>query len=89
MKSSPSSSESRFIKISPFKNPGFNPNAPVIPVSSSIVKIASIGPCSMSLASRIASDVATPIPLSAPSVVPVAFTHPPSICGLIGSVSKL
>ena len=47
--------------------------APVSPVSSSIVNSSSSGPCTSSLDSRIASMVATPIPLSEPSVVPVAL----------------
>ena len=84
----PSSSESRFINISPFSRPGFKPNAPVIPVSSSTVKSASIGPCSISFDSSTASAVATPIPLSPPRVVPVAFTQPSTMRGLIGSFRK-
>ncbi len=39
-----SSSESRFISISPLSRPFLSPKAPVIPVSSSIVNRASRGP---------------------------------------------
>ena len=88
MKSSPSSSESRFNRISPFMKPSFKANAPVNPVSSSTVNRHSNGPCSMVSSARIASSVATPIPLSAPSVVPLAFIHSPSISVSIGSTRK-
>ena len=85
---SPSSSESRFRRISPFTVPGFNPNAPNIPVSSSLVMRASNGPCFRSLASSTAMMAATPSPLSAPRVVPFAFTQSPSIYVSMGSFSK-
>ena len=45
IKSSPSSSESRFSKISPFMKPSFKAKAPVSPVSSSTVNRHSRGPC--------------------------------------------
>ena len=86
--SSPSSSESRFNRISPFINPSFRANAPVSPVSSSTVNKHSNGPCSIVSSARIASSVATPMPLSAPNVVPFAFSHSPSISVSIGSVRK-
>ena len=88
IKISPSSSESRFKRISPLIKPSFRANAPVSPVSSSTVNRHSSGPCSMLSSARIASSVATPIPLSAPSVVPLAFSHSPSISVSIGSVRK-
>ena len=62
--------------------------APVIPVSSSIVNSASRAGCSISLLSKIAIILATPKPLSAPSVVPLAFTQSPSTYILIPLVSK-
>ena len=86
--SSPSSSESILIRISPSRIPAFKPKAPVIPVSSSIVNRPSIGPCCRSSDSRTLIAAATPIPLSAPRVVPSAVTQPSSIKGSIGSVSK-
>ena len=76
---SPSSSESRFIRISPLRIFGSRLKAPVIPVSSSIVNSASTGPCSISFDSSTAIAAATPIPLSAPRVVPFAVTHSPSM----------
>ncbi len=75
----PSSSLSRFISMLPVMNPDFSPAAPVSPVSSSRVKRHSIGPCSMSSESSIASSMAQPMPSSAPSVVPRAFIQSPSI----------
>ena len=79
MKSSPSSSESRFSKMSAFMNPSFKAKAPVNPVSSSTVKRHSSGPCSMLSSANMAKAAATPMPLSAPKVVPLAFIHSPSI----------
>ena len=84
----PSSSESRFMSISPVMNPAFMPIAPVSPVSSSRVKTHSIGPCSMSSLARIASSIATPIPSSAPSVVPFAPIHSPSTYVCMASLWK-
>ncbi|CSC09749.1 Uncharacterised protein [Vibrio cholerae] len=55
------------------------PKAPVMPASSSIVSRTSIGPCWISLEASTARQEAMPIPLSAPSVVPLAVTHSPSI----------
>ena len=43
----------------------------------------------MSVLSITASAAATPTPLSAPSVVPSAFSQSPSRFTLMGSVSKL
>ncbi|MNS57681.1 hypothetical protein D3C72_905770 [compost metagenome] len=68
--------------------PPFRFKAPVIPVSSSIVNKASIAGCGISLLSRIAIIVATPSPLSAPSVVPRARTQSPSTYISIPCVSK-
>ena len=53
--------------------PALRFKAPVMPVSSSIVNNASIAGWGMVSLSKIAIIVATPIPLSAPSVVPFAF----------------
>ena len=85
---SSSSSVSRFKRISPFKMPLSNPIAPVIPVSSSMVKSASKLGCSMAVEAKTAIIEATPKPLSAPSVVPSAVTQSPSTSILIPSVSK-
>ena len=76
---SPSSSESRFINMSPSIKPSFIEKAPVNPVSSSTVNTHWIGPCSISSEARIANSAAIPIPLSAPNVVPFALNHSPSI----------
>ena len=62
--------------------------APVRPVSSSIVNSNSSGPWIRSVASMIASMVATPIPLSEPRVVPDAVRYSPSRRGLIVSWVK-
>lgn len=88
MNNSPSSSESRFSRMSPLMKPSCKAKAPVSPVSSSTVNRHSTGPCSILSSARMASSVATPIPLSAPSVVPLAFSHSPSISVSIGSVRK-
>ena len=74
--------------MSPSIVPGFNPNAPYIPVSSSAVIRATNGPCFRVLSSMMAMIAATPIPLSEPKVVPLALTHSPSMYVLIGSFSK-
>ena len=59
-----------------------------MPVSSSIVNKASIAGCLISVEAKTLIIAATPKPLSAPKVVPWAFTHSPSIFILIPSVSK-
>ena len=76
---SSSSSVSRLRRISPVKKLGSKPKAPVIPVSSSMVKSASILGCGISVLSKILMIAATPKPLSAPKVVPFALTQSPSI----------
>mmetsp|Transcript_49587 Transcript_49587/g.124685 ORF Transcript_49587/g.124685 Transcript_49587/m.124685 type:complete len:226 (+) Transcript_49587:642-1319(+) len=63
-------------------------SAPPMVVSSSTVKRHSSGPCFASGSRSSASIAAQPMPSSAPSVVPVAFNHSPSIRQLIGSLSK-
>ena len=88
MKISPSSSESRLSKIRPLKSLGSNFSAPVSPVSSSTVKIHSIGPCCTVGSAMTARAAATPIPSSAPSVVPSAWSQSPFIIASIGSFSK-
>ena len=60
--------------------------APIIEVSSVAVKIASILQ-GMSL-SKMANICATPIPLSAPRVVPFAFKYPFSSITSIASLAK-
>ena len=85
----PQVSESRFSRISPCSMFSGRSLAPNIPVSSSAVISASTGPCFRSFASMTERMAATPKPLSAPSVVPFAFTHSPSIHGWMGSVTKL
>ena len=64
--------------MSPFSQFGRMPFAPSMPVSSVAVISTSIGPCGMSFDNSTAIPVATPMPLSAPSVVPSAVTHSPS-----------
>ena len=88
MKISPSSSESRLTRYLPVSIPSPSSNAPVRPVSSSTVNSASTGPCSTVSSSITASAAAMPIPQSAPSVVPSARTHSPSIRVRMGSLSK-
>jgi len=88
MKISPSSSESRLTRYLPVSISSPSSKAPVRPVSSSTVKSASTGPCSTEGSIRTASAAAMPIPQSAPSVVPSALTHPPSMRVRIGSRSK-
>ena len=85
----PQVSESRLKRMSPCSSPPGSALAPNMPVSSSAVMSASTGPCFISLDSITAMMAATPSPSSAPSVVPLAFTHSPSIQGSMGSVSKL
>ena len=79
---------SKFKSISPVRSPPFKPFAPVIPVSSSMVNKASIAGCWISSLSKTAIIVATPRPLSAPSVVPFALTQSPSTYISIPCVSK-
>ena len=83
-----SSSVSKFKRMSPFSIPPLRPKAPVIPVSSSIVNKASMAGWAISLLSKIAIMVATPRPLSAPSVVPLARTQSPSTYMSIPCLSK-
>ncbi len=61
--------------------------APSMFVSSSDVKTHSRYGVIVSL-SRNASIIATPMPLSAPSVVPLAFSQPSSIYEVMGSLEK-
>ena len=77
--SSPSSSVSRLSSISPSSSPAGRSLAPYIPVSSSAVISASMGPCFRSVDSITAIIAATPRPSSAPRVVPFAFTQSPSM----------
>ena len=70
------------------KKPGSRRCAPVRPVSSSIVKSISSGPCSSERSSATASAAATPMPLSAPRVVPLARSTLPSRTSSIGSFVK-
>ena len=88
MSISSSSSVSIFNKISPVRIPPLRFKAPVIPVSSSIVNKASIAGCLIVVDSKIAIIIATPNPLSAPSVVPLARTQSPSTYISIPWVSK-
>ena len=88
MKISPSSSESRLMRYLPVSISSPSSKAPVRPVSSSTVKSASTGPCCTAGSIMTASAAAMPMPQSAPSVVPSALTHPPSMCVRIGSLSK-
>jgi len=65
--------------MSPCSSPFSRPFAPSMPVSSVAVNRASSGPCFSVRSSSTARIAATPIPLSAPSVVPSAVTQPPSM----------
>src|ERR1017187_6062316 len=89
IQSVPSSSPSRFRKYFARSSPAGNSEAPVRPLSSSMVKRNSNGPWATSSLSITASAAATPTPLSAPSVVPSAFNQSPSRTRRMGSVSKL
>jgi hypothetical protein len=53
-----------------------------------MVTNTSKGPCCTFLSSRIANAAATPIPLSAPKVVPFAVTQSPSIYAGMPSLEK-
>ena len=79
----PSSSESRFISIRESTIDESSSRAPVSPVSSSTVSRTSTGP-SFSSDSSTARPAATATPLSAPRVVPSAFSQPSSITRAIG-----
>ena len=85
---SPSSSVSRLSRISPSSSPSGRALAPTMDVSSSAVMSALIGPCTSVLSSMTAIMAATPIPLSAPRVVSVAYSQSPSIRVTIGSFTK-
>ena len=74
----PSSSESILIKISPETLAGSRAMTPSIPVSSSVVTNTVKAGCSNVSSAKIASDMATAIPLSAPSVVPFVRNQSPS-----------
>ena len=87
-KSSPSSSESRLMRIFPVMNPGFNAFAPNRPVSSDTVNKASIRPSFRSSLVITASCAAMPMPQSAPRVVSLAISQPSSISYFIGSFEK-
>ena len=67
---------------------GSRPVAPVSAVSSSMVNSSSSGPCTTDGSSAEAMAAATPMPLSAPSVVFLEVTHSPSMTAGIGSLSK-
>ena len=84
----PSSSESRFINCRPCTSPPSSRAAPVSPVSSSIVNSSSSGPCGNAVSPITASMAATPMPLSDPSVVPVAVRYSPCTCGTMASAAK-
>ncbi len=69
---------SRLTRSRPATSEASSSLAPVRPCSSETVKRSSSGPCGSSGSSDTASAAATPIPLSAPSVVPSARTQSPS-----------
>ena len=89
MTNSPMFSLSIFSRMSPFRVSALRWLTPYMQVSSSAVIRASRGPCSMSFDSKTAMMAATPIPSSAPNVVPFALSHSPSTHVWMGSVSKL
>ena len=76
----PSSSLSRFSSVVPVTSDGSSPLAPTPspPTSSPTVISNSSGPCGSDELSARAIIAATPIPLSAPSVVPSAVSQSPS-----------
>mmetsp|Transcript_9873 Transcript_9873/g.24662 ORF Transcript_9873/g.24662 Transcript_9873/m.24662 type:complete len:225 (-) Transcript_9873:142-816(-) len=87
MNTSPQSSVSRFSMVRAVSRSAPMPKAPVSPVSSSTVNSASMGGSRVVLgASSSASAVATPIPLSAPRVVPSALSQSPSRTRRMGSL---
>ena len=89
MQISPQSSVSRFSIVLPLIISPFRAKAPVNPVSSSTVKRHSRGGNSTVLGiSNSAIEAATPIPLSAPRVVPSALSHPSSMYNLSESFIK-
>ncbi len=69
---------SRLRSRRPDTRPGSSAFAPSRPCSSDTVKSSSSGPCTTSGSSAAAIAAATPMPLSAPSVVSGAITQPPS-----------
>ena len=73
---SSSSSESRFIMVPDSSSPALSPMAPLSPTSSDTVSRASSGR-SMVLSAIRAIIIATPMPSSPPSVVPLALTVSP------------
>ena len=89
MQNSPSLSWSIFSRMSPFSVSAAKWFTPHMQVSSSLVMRASSGPCCSVSSSKTAMMQATPMPSSLPSVVPLAFSHSPSIHVSMGSVSKL
>ncbi len=74
---------SRLSRMRPETSAGSSAFAPSSPCSSDTVKRSSRGPCAISGSSAAAIAAATPIPLSAPSVVPSASTQSPSRTTLI------
>ena len=86
--SSPSSSESRLIIAGAVSHSGWMAWTPPMPISSSQVKINSSGGWTISSLNATANAIASPIPLSAPSVVSLAQTQSSLMTGLIGSVMK-
>src|SRR5271157_3372669 len=84
-----SSSLSRLRKYLDLRSPPGNWQAPVRPLSSSIVNTNSSGPWATVSLSMTASAAATPTPSSAPRVVPSALSQSPSTTRRMGSVSKL
>ena len=69
---------SRFTRRRPVTSAGSSAFAPSSPCSSDTVRRSSSGPCESAGSSAAAIAPATPMPLSAPSVVPSASTQSPS-----------
>ena len=89
MQISPQSSVSKLSIVLPLIISPLRAKAPVNPVSSSTVKRHSRGGNTESFSmSNNAIAAATPIPLSAPRVVPLAFNHPLSMYKSSGSFIK-
>ena len=84
----PYSSVSRLIKAFPEKRLKSKLFTPVIPSSSSVVRITSSAGWAISSLSKIARAIATAIPLSAPNVVPFAVKNPSFTASSIPQFSK-
>ena len=74
----PSASESRFSSFRPRRGDASSATAPIMPISSSVVKTTSSRGWGIVRSSRMARAMATAMPSSPPRVVPRARTQPSS-----------